>query len=383
MPHKLEGKMVDALQQLRTQIDETDQALLALIAKRLQLVAEVGKVKHQHGLPIYVPERENSMLAARREEAMKMGISPDLIEDILRRLMRESYHSENQYGFKTVNPQIKKIVVVGGRGKLGSLFVRYLTNSGYPVTILDQDDWQQAEAILAGADMVLVSVPITVTEQVIEQLQPYLRPEMLLADLTSVKTAPVKKMLACHQGAVVGLHPMFGPDIRSMAKQVIAVCAGRYPERYQWLLDQFAIWGARLYPVTPAEHDHSMTYIQALRHFATFANGLHLSQQPVQLKNLLALSSPIYRLELAMIGRLFAQDPQLYADIIMDKPENLAVIETLQKSYQQALNFFETGDKQGFIEAFQQVHEWFGDYSEQFMRESRQLLQQADDHRQS
>ncbi len=45
-----------------------------------------------------------------------------------------------------------------------------------------------------------------------------------------------------------------------------------------------------------------MTYIQALRHFSTFANRLHLSQQPVQLKNLLALSSPIYRLELAMIG---------------------------------------------------------------------------------
>ncbi|WKT00792.1 bifunctional chorismate mutase/prephenate dehydrogenase [Gallibacterium salpingitidis] len=372
---------MEALQELRAQIDEVDQALLALFAKRLKLVAEVGKVKHQHGLPIYVPERETSMLAARRQEAEKMGISPDLIEDVLRRLMRESYHSENQYGFKTVNPAIKKIVVVGGKGKLGSLFVRYLRNSGYLVVILDQDDWQNVAQILQDADMVLISVPITVTEQVIERLQPYLTPTMLLADLTSVKTAPMAKMLAVHQGAVVGFHPMFGPDIASMAKQVIAVCAGRYPERYQWLLDQFHIWGAKLYQVTPQEHDHSMTYIQALRHFATFANGLHLSQQPVQLKNLLALSSPIYRLELAMIGRLFAQDPELYADIIMDKPENLEVIKTLQQSYQQALQFFETGDKQGFIKAFQQVHHWFGDYSEQFMQESRQLLQQAYDHR--
>lgn len=372
---------MEALQKLRAQIDETDQALLALLAKRLQLVAEVGKVKHQHGLPIYVPEREAAMLSARRQEAEKMGLSPDLIEDVLRRVMRESYHSENQYGFKTVNPEIKKIVVVGGRGKLGGLFARYLSNSGYRVEILDRDDWQQAVQIIEGANMVLVSVPITVTESVIEKLQPYLHPEMLLADLTSVKTAPMAKMMEVHQGAVVGLHPMFGPDIASMAKQVIAVCEGRYPERYQWLLDQFYIWGVRLYQVTPQEHDHSMTYIQALRHFSTFANGLHLSQQPVQLKNLLALSSPIYRLELAMIGRLFAQDPALYADIIMDKAENLEVIKTLQKSYQQALQFFENGDKQGFIKAFQQVHHWFGDYSEQFMQESRQLLQQAYDHR--
>ncbi|AMQ92976.1 chorismate mutase [Aggregatibacter actinomycetemcomitans] len=31
-----------------------------------------------------------------------MGLSPNLIEDVLRRIMRESYVSENQFGFKTV-----------------------------------------------------------------------------------------------------------------------------------------------------------------------------------------------------------------------------------------------------------------------------------------
>lgn len=83
-----------------------------------------------------------------------------------------------------------------------------------------------------------------------------------------------------------------------------------------------------------------MTYIQALRHFSTFANGLHLSKQPIELAQLLALSSPIYRLELAMIGRLFAQDAELYADIIMDKSENLEVIKSLKQSYEESLNFF-------------------------------------------
>lgn len=62
------------LSHLREQIDEVDKSLLDLLAKRLQLVAEVGEVKSQHGLPIYVPEREASMLAARRQEAERMGI---------------------------------------------------------------------------------------------------------------------------------------------------------------------------------------------------------------------------------------------------------------------------------------------------------------------
>ena len=260
--------------------------------------------------------------------------------------------------------------------------MRYLRLSGYQIEALGSEDWGRAAEILRGADVVVVCVPIAQTLQTIERLQPYLTENMLLADLTSVKRQPLQKMLEVHRGAVLGLHPMFGPDIASMAKQVVVRCDGRYPERYQWLLEQIEMWGARIYCTDAAEHDQNMTYIQALRHFATFANGLHLSKQPVKLSKLLALSSPIYRLELAMIGRLFAQDGELYADIIMDKPENLAVIESLKQSYEESLKFFENGDREGFIKTFNQVREWFGEYSDLFMQESRHLLQQANDKRQ-
>lgn len=94
--------MVAELTALRDQIDEVDKALLDLLAKRLHLVAEVGEVKSRYGLPIYVPDREAAMLASRRQEAGALGVPPDLIEDVLRRVMRESYTSENDKGFKTL-----------------------------------------------------------------------------------------------------------------------------------------------------------------------------------------------------------------------------------------------------------------------------------------
>lgn len=371
--------MTNPLSPIRTQIDQVDQQLIALLAQRLSLVAEVGKIKHEHGLPVYAPDREAAMIAARREEAEKQGVPADLIEDVLRRVMRESYASENRHGFKTTNSDIRKIVIVGGNGKLGGLFARYFRLSGYQVEALGRGDWGQAETKLDGANLVIVCVPINDTLATIERLQPYLTPDMILADFTSVKSQPLAKMLEIHQGAVVGLHPMFGPDIASFAKQVIACCHGRFSERYQWLLEQMQIWGAKIETITAAEHDQAMTYIQALRHFSTFAYGLHLSRQPVKLAQLLALSSPIYRLELAMIGRLFAQDGALYADIIADKPENLSVIEDLQRSFAESLAFFQNQNKEGFIQTFEQVHQWFGDYSEQFLKESRNLLQQAND----
>ncbi|MBP2168009.1 chorismate mutase/prephenate dehydrogenase [Erwinia toletana] len=372
--------MVAELTALRDQIDEVDKALLDLLARRLELVAEVGEVKSRYGLPIYVPEREASMLASRRKEAEALGVPPDLIEDVLRRVMRESYSSENDKGFKTLCPELRPVVIVGGKGQMGRLFEKMLTLSGYQVKILDKGDWDQAESMLSDAGMVMISVPIHLTEQVIAEL-PKLPDDCILVDLASVKNRPLQAMLAAHSGPVLGLHPMFGPDSGSLAKQLVVWCDGRQPEAYQWLLEQIQVWGARLHRISAVEHDQNMAFIQALRHFATFAYGLHLAEENVQLEQLLALSSPIYRLELAMVGRLFAQDPQLYADIIMSSGRNLELIKRYHQRFGEAIKLLEQGDKQAFIDSFRRVEHWFGDYAKRFLVESRTLLRQANDSR--
>jgi chorismate mutase / prephenate dehydrogenase len=372
--------MVAELTALRDQIDEVDKALLDLLAKRLELVAEVGEVKSRYGLPIYVPEREASMLASRRKEAEALGVPPDLIEDVLRRVMRESYSSENDKGFKTLCPTLRPVVIVGGNGQMGRLFEKMLTLSGYQVKILDKDDWDRAASLLSDAGMVIISVPIHLTEQVIAQLPP-LPEDCILVDLASVKNRPLQAMLAAHSGPVLGLHPMFGPDSGSLAKQVVVWCDGRQPEAYQWFLEQIQVWGARLHRISAVEHDQNMAFIQALRHFATFAYGLHLAEENVNLDQLLSLSSPIYRLELAMVGRLFAQDPQLYADIIMSSESNLALIKRYYQRFGEAIKLLEQGDKQAFIDSFRRVEHWFGDYAKRFLLESRSLLRSANDSR--
>ena len=218
--------MVAELTALRDQIDEVDKALLNLLAKRLELVAEVGEVKSRFGLPIYVPEREASMLASRRAEAEALGVPPDLIEDVLRRVMRESYSSENDKGFKTLCPSLRPVVIVGGGGQMGRLFEKMLTLSGYQVRILEQHDWDRAADIVADAGMVIVSVPIHVTEQVIGKLPP-LPKDCILVDLASVKNGPLQAMLAAHDGPVLGLPPMFGPASGSLARiwRLFRLCA--------------------------------------------------------------------------------------------------------------------------------------------------------------
>lgn len=368
------------LSKLRDQIDAVDQQIIDLLAERLRLVGEVGEVKTKHGLPIYVPEREAAMLAKRREEAEKKGVPANLIEDILRRTMRESYASENETGFKTVNPAMKRIVIIGGNGLLGQRFVEMFKLSGYDVDILGRSNWDQAEAICSQAGLVIVGSPIDVTVDVIKQLS-FLPKDCILTDITSIKDSPLTEMLAVHEGPVVGLHPMFGPDISSFAKQVIVYCDGRDPEKYQWLIDQMKIWGAHLYPVAAPTHDQSMTLIQALRHFTSFVYGVHLQEVDADLKQLLDLSSPIYRLELAMVGRLFAQEPALYADIILSQKNNLTMIKRYHKHFSDAIELLENNDREAFINRFKSVTNWMGDYASLFLDESKVMLQQVHDNR--
>lgn len=376
--------MAEELNALRDKIDAVDKQLIDLLAARLALVGEVGEVKSLHGLPIYAPDREASMLARRRAEAERLGVPGDLIEDVLRRVMRESYilesTSDKEHHFKCMKPALGKVVIIGGQGQLGRLFGQMFGLSGYRVETLEQGDWPRADEILADAGLVMVAVPIDITCQIIDRLGK-LPADCLLVDVTSVKSAPLEHMLAVHQGPVLGLHPMFGPDVASLAKQVIVCCQGRDPAASQWLLDQMTIWGARLQQVEAKAHDEAMTLIQALRHFATFAYGWHLSREQANIDRLLNLSSPIYRLELAMVGRLFAQDPHLYADIILSSPQNLAMIRRYYQNFGEALGLLERGDRAGFIEAFSQVSGFFGEHADEFLRESRTLLAQANDRR--
>ena len=54
--------MNDQLEQIRLQINETDEQLSRLLSRRMDLVAQVAKIKETAGLPIYDPQREKRVL---------------------------------------------------------------------------------------------------------------------------------------------------------------------------------------------------------------------------------------------------------------------------------------------------------------------------------
>ena len=151
-------------------------------------------------------------------------------------------------------------------GGMGSLFARVYGDAGWEVSVRGRTGHEPMAAFLARQDVVMVSVPIDATLGVIAAVAPHLRPDQLLCDLTSLKAAPVEEMRRSPAPAV-GLHPIFGPSVGTLAGQTVAVTpATATAAEYGPLLEVLEAAGARLAFTTPERHDEVMAVVQGLAH---------------------------------------------------------------------------------------------------------------------
>lgn len=82
------GANAPELKETRDLIDELDQDLVRLLARRAQLAKRAGSIKAVHGKSIRDPVRERNLLERRKEWARELNVEPDSIADIFSAVMR-------------------------------------------------------------------------------------------------------------------------------------------------------------------------------------------------------------------------------------------------------------------------------------------------------
>jgi len=363
----------------RTEIDAIDDQILDLLKRRKSISLEILETKIKNGLPIYIADRETDKIQDFRNKALLKGLDPDWSEDFLRMIMSASRANQSMQHFPKSTQEDKKLLFVGGSGGMGSLYSRIAKASGYEVNILDKGDWAHVKTLTEGVDMVIITVPIHATESVIDDIIPFLSPDTILADFTSNKFSVMQHMLTAWQGPVLGLHPMHGPDVMNLSKQLMLICDGRAVDKSEWFVQQCVLWGMRVKRVNPEKHDHAMHLIQGLRHFVALLHGSFMQKFDLRPEDIIDFSSPIYRAELMMTGRIFAQDPELYADIVFSNQERLALLEHFREHHNVFADMIKRGDKEQFVNVFNAINEFFGDFAPQALHESGYLINRLSD----
>ena len=276
----------------------------------------------------------------------------------------------------TVEEPPHRCVVIGKSGVMGSFFAKRLEAYGHTVEGFGRAGWGHGgEELLAEAELVIISVPIDRVEEIVRRAAAQMKPDAILADVTSVKTPAFRAMTDAHPGPVVGLHPMFGPGAESFLSQVVVVCRGRGGESYRWLIELMEADGARLVESSPEEHDAMMVAVQAARHFLTVTMGAFLTSEGVDVARSLDFASPVYRLEIDMLGRMFAQDAWLYVDIMLATPERREAIGRLARKCSEIAALAGANDRDGLIAEFEKAKAVLGRETTRALAESNRLIE--------
>lgn len=75
---------------LRKQIDELDEQLLTLLAKRMRVSKEIGTYKLEHNMPVLQSGRYDQLLSSRREKGSKLDLSVEFVDSIVKAIHEES-----------------------------------------------------------------------------------------------------------------------------------------------------------------------------------------------------------------------------------------------------------------------------------------------------
>jgi chorismate mutase len=85
-----------SIEELRGRIDVIDEQLVRLLNVRVACAVEVGRLKHEAGLPIYQPDRESQVLGRVRESATTLAgpLTAEAVVRIFERVIDEARRAE-------------------------------------------------------------------------------------------------------------------------------------------------------------------------------------------------------------------------------------------------------------------------------------------------
>jgi chorismate mutase / prephenate dehydrogenase len=366
--------MADDLKGLRQALTACDEQIVACLAERMRLIRRVADFKAQAGLPSFDREREGAHMDDLHARAAQAGLSAEIVRDVFGTLFAASRATQRE---KLLGQHERfSIGILGGTAGMGAFLARLFVRAGYAVETTGLGVGAPNEEVAARHDVVIVAVPIAVTVQVIEQIAPHVRPGACLCDVTSIKRAPLAAMLraAPPEVDVVGTHPMFGPAGDDMDRQRVVVCRGRGDKGLNRVTTLFEAFGAEIITATPEEHDAHMAVIQVLVHEKTMVLGSVLERVKADLPRSLQFASPIYRTELAMIGRMFSQQAELYADILTANPDGAHVSQLFEQEAGHFARAVAMGDRTSIVKRFREVGEWMVEFAAWGKKESDAIL---------
>jgi len=267
----------------------------------------------------------------------------------------------------------KKITIIGGSGGLGRIFTRFFKKHGFDVTLMARNEERlkkvsqevgvkyelNLQKSVSNADIVMVSIPIRSTPEMIEKVAPYLKENALIFDITSLKYEVVKSLRKVQERYpinCISLHPMFGPGIEDLKNFVMLYLKIGGTDLYESITNElFSLFkkeGLKITETTLDFHDMMIALTLGVPHMFNilFLNLIKESNQP--LDELMKYTGTTFLLQKLFAENIIQKEVEMLGEIQMDNlqfQKILELFEHLLKSYRKTIK---TKDMEGFKKLF-------------------------------
>ena len=267
----------------------------------------------------------------------------------------------------------ENITIIGGSGGMGQVFGIYFKQHGFNVTLLARNE-NKLKAVakkleveyeldlkksVENADVVIVSIPINTTPEMIKKIVPLMKKNSLLFDLTSLKQDTQKILSEVHKIYPINclsIHPMFGPGIKTMKNYVIIALKIGGTEQYDniinELFDLFRSDGLIITETTPDIHDSMIALTLGVPHMFNilFLNLLKRTNEP--LNELTRYTGTTFLLQKVFAESIIQREMEMFGEIQMDNPEFHKILDLFEDLLKQYKKIIQKRDKYGFNEIF-------------------------------
>jgi len=270
-----------------------------------------------------------------------------------------------------------KIAIIGATGKMGSWFCQEFTKQGHIVTGIGRNAAKLRDIAtkyhvkvtsdypsgLAGANWVLIAVPLDAIVQVIQTIAPFVEKDAIIFDILSIKAnvLPILGKL-CKKAGVryVSTHPMFGPGAENMTgRNFIVTPVPGHEKAVVQVKEQFNSMGAHITEAGADIHDKMMALVLNLPHFLNILFGKFLANSGFELPLIKQFGGTTFALQEFLSLNVNAEDPAIYGQLQFENPAFQHLLKEFHEFVGRYAQAIDTKDATLFKQWMQENNEFF------------------------
>jgi prephenate dehydrogenase len=248
----------------------------------------------------------------------------------------------------------RKITIIGGSGSMGQVFGRYFKSHGFKVTLNAQNKNKLKDVAenlgvnyeidlkrsVQDAEIVIVSIPIHSTGDIIKKIAPLMKRNALILDITSLKHSICSILKDLHKKYPINclsIHPMFGPGIQNMKNYIIIVIKIGGTEQYDELVNQFL----DLLP-----HMFNILFLNLLK------------RMNESLSELTRYTGTTFLLQKVFAESIIQREMEMFGEIQIDNDKFHTVLDKFEDLIKEYKNIIKNKDMKGFKKLFNEGLEY-------------------------